>query len=391
MKRRHTLRRNFSFQSGFACVSNDAVNFLNSAMRRGIDSRFEPKNLVKGETPLPFDYVRASVNLVVSAALIASATSLKLPLSTTYVTFMVAMGSSFADGAWDSETAVYRISVVLTVISGWFLTTLAASTMAALVCWLTLWGEELVSVILGAGAVFLPVRSNLRTKVDAVNLRAALDTRYDAGKMKELVAQCAEINFEKTVELFGRLVNRFLEEHEGELCQVKVESSALFDKMSADRSLYYRMANSSFKPTKQDFDARYCYYRISTNLREVGRSLQSLTKLATEHVANRHRSYQGELKDDLIGLAQYLKDISTGEDGMLDIRNVAVHAQEAADRIDALQAELLRRIPSERLSVRGSELYLNFLVFAREFVNRWSMVTVLQGQLDLIVKPASQA
>lgn len=391
MKRRHTLRRNFSFQSGFACVSNDAVNFLNSAMRRGIDSRFEPKNLVKGETPLPFDYVRASVNLVVSAALIASATSLKLPLSTTYVTFMVAMGSSFADGAWDSETAVYRISVVLTVISGWFLTTLAASTMAALVCWLTLWGEELVSVILGAGSVFLPVRSNLRTKVDAVNLRAALDTRYDAGKMKELVAQCDEINFEKTVELFGRLVNRFLEEHEGELCQVKVESSALFDKMSADRSLYYRMANSSFKPTKQDFDARYCYYRISTNLREVGRSLQSLTKLATEHVANRHRSYQGELKDDLIGLAQYLKDISTGEDGMLDIRNVAVHAQEAADRIDALQAELLRRIPSERLSVRGSELYLNFLVFAREFVNRWSMVTVLQGQLDLIVKPASQA
>ena len=108
-------------------------------------------------------------------------------------------------------------------------------------------------------------------------------------------------------------------------------------------------------------------------------------------MANRHRSYQGELKDDLIGLAQYLKDISTGEDGMLDIRNVAVHAQEAADRIDALQAELLRRIPSERLSVRGSELYLNFLVFAREFVNRWSMVAVLQGQLDLIVKPASQA
>ena len=376
MKRRHTLRRNFSFQSGFACVSNDAVNFLNSAMRRGIDSRFEPKKLVKGETPLPFDYVRASVNLVVSAALIASATSLKLPLSTTYVTFMVAMGSSFADGAWDSETAVYRISVVLTVISGWFLTTLAASTMAALVCWLTLWGEELVSVILGAGSVFLPVRSNLRTKVDAVNLRAALDTRYDAGKMKELVAQRAEINFEKTVELFGRLVNRFLEEHEGELCQVKVESSALFDKMSADRSLYYRMANSSFKPTKQDFDARYCYYRISTNLREVGRSLQSLTKLATEHVANRHRLYQGELKDDLIGLAQYLKDISTGEDGMLDIRNVAVHAQEAADRIDALHAEReqllhaptrsapLRRFDFQRASFDEKKL------IAAEFVER---------------------
>ncbi len=101
-------------------------------VRRGIDTRFEPKKLVRGETPLPFDYVRASINLVVSAILIASATSLKLPLSTTYVTFMVAMGSSFADGAWDRETAVYRVSGVLTVISGWFITALCASTMARL-------------------------------------------------------------------------------------------------------------------------------------------------------------------------------------------------------------------------------------------------------------------
>ena len=84
--------------------------FIPMGVKKGIDSRFEPKKLQHGETPLPFDYVRASINLVVSAVLIASATSLKLPLSTTYVTFMVAMGSSFADGAWDRETAVYRIS-----------------------------------------------------------------------------------------------------------------------------------------------------------------------------------------------------------------------------------------------------------------------------------------
>ena len=72
--------------------------------------RYKPVPRVKGEVPPAFDYVRASVNLVVAAILISSATSLKLPLSTTYVTFMVAMGSSFADGAWDRESAVYRIS-----------------------------------------------------------------------------------------------------------------------------------------------------------------------------------------------------------------------------------------------------------------------------------------
>ena len=360
--------------------------FIPMGIKKGIDSRFEPKKLLHGETPLPFDYVRASINLVVSAVLIASATSLKLPLSTTYVTFMVAMGSSFADGAWDRETAVYRISGVLTVISGWFITALCASTMAAVVCWLTLWGEGIAALIFAVGSVFLLVRSNLKAKLDTVDMRADLDTRYDAHKMQQLVEERTEVNFEKTVAVFGELVDKFLADKEADLRQIKTDSNELFDKMSADRGLYYRMANSSFKPTNKDFDARYCYYRISTNMREVGRSLQSLAKLATDHVANRHRIYQGELKNELQNLAQYLKQISTGEDGKLNLRNVMLHADEASNRIDALQAELLRRIPDDKLSVRGCELYLNFLVFAREFINRCSIVAVLSGQLDEIAQ-----
>ena len=368
---------------GFGRLVNQ---FIPMGVKKGIDSRFEPKKLQHGETPLPFDYVRASINLVVSAVLIASATSLKLPLSTTYVTFMVAMGSSFADGAWDRETAVYRISGVLTVISGWFITALCASTMAAVVCWLTLWGEGIAALIFAVGSVFLLVRSNLKAKLDTVDMRADLDTRYDAHKMQQLVEERTEVNFEKTVAVFGELVDKFLADKESDLRQIKTDSNELFDKMSADRGLYYRMANSSFKPTNKDFDARYCYYRISTNMREVGRSLQSLAKLATDHVANRHRIYQGELKSELQNLAQYLKQISTGEGGKLNLRNVMLHADEASNRIDALQAELLRRIPDDKLSVRGCELYLNFLVFAREFINRSSIVAVLSGQLDEIAQ-----
>ena len=354
-------------------------------IRTGIESRFEPKKLMKGETPLPFDYVRASINLVVSAVLIASATSLKLPLSTTYVTFMVAMGSSFADGAWDRETAVYRISGVLTVISGWFLTALAASSMAAVVCWLTLWGGEIAAVILGIVSVGLLVRSNLRAKRSTVSIRADLDTRYDAPKMQQLVSEKAQANFERTVVLFGSLVHTFLRDDAGELRRIKTEANALFDKMSADRGLYYRMANSSFKPTEKDFDARYCYYRISSNMREVGRAMQTLAKLASEHVANRHRIYQGELKQDLLELAEYLEKISKDAGGRTNTDHILAHADEANMRIEAMQAELLRRIPEDRLSVRGCELYLNFLMFARELVSRCSAVAVLNKQLDEIV------
>ena len=361
------------------------------SVQKGIDRRFEPKKLERGETPLPFDYVRASINLVVSAALIASATSLQLPLSTTYVTFMVAMGSSFADGAWDRETAVYRISGVLTVISGWFLTALSASTMAAIVCAFTLWGGEITALILAVGSTFLLIRSNLRAKLDTVNMRADLDTRYDAKKVQELVDTKTDSIFAQTLSVYRRLVTEFLNDNESALHHVKSDSSDLFDKVSADRGLYYRMANSSFTPSKKDFDARYCYYRIFTNIREVGRSLQALSKQATDHIANRHRIFQGELKNDLLSLVSYLEKITTDSAGKQDIQTVLAHSNEAVELIDHMQAELLRRIPNDGISVRGSELYLNFLVFARELVNRFAIAAVLEQRLDKIVTESSKS
>ena len=159
--------------------------------------------------------------------------------------------------------------------------------------------------------------------------------------------------------------------------------------MRADRGIYSRRENSSFTPTKHDFDARYCYYRIFTNLREVGRSLQALTKQASDHVANRHRIFQGDLKKDLLSLVDYLEKISEGKDKKRDIHTVLAHSNEAIELIDHMQAELLRRIPNTGLSVRGSELYLNFLVFARELVNRSAIAAALENRLNIIVSNPS--
>ena len=95
-----------------------------------IERRFEPMSDVDGADHVHFDLIRATVNLTLASILIAIATSLKLPLSTTYVTFMVAMGSSLSDRAWGRESAVYRVTGVLTVISGWFLTAVIAFIIA---------------------------------------------------------------------------------------------------------------------------------------------------------------------------------------------------------------------------------------------------------------------
>jgi len=111
-------------------------SLLPAALKRRIDRNFERPQTASAEEGSPdapaFDLIRASVNLTIASVLIAMATSLKLPLSTTYVTFMVAMGASLADRAWDRDTAVFRVSGVLNVIGGWLITAVVAMSMAGL-------------------------------------------------------------------------------------------------------------------------------------------------------------------------------------------------------------------------------------------------------------------
>jgi len=120
---------------------------LRSVISHRLDSR-TATIAHKGEEQPSFDLLRASVNLMVASAVVSYATASKLPLSTTYVTFMVAMGSSFADRAWGRDSAVYRVTGVLTVIGGWFMTAIIAFTFASLFATIIFYGQ-------GFGVLFL--------------------------------------------------------------------------------------------------------------------------------------------------------------------------------------------------------------------------------------------
>jgi phosphate/sulfate permease len=132
-----------------------------------------PKN-GNGGQPVAFDFVRASVNLVVAAVVISIGTTLKLPLSTTYVTFMVVMGSSLADRAWNRDSAVYRVSGVFAVVGGWFFTALSALTItfifAVIVHSLEFIGIGIVVVLVGLGIYLVNRYSNHEADDDAVDL-----------------------------------------------------------------------------------------------------------------------------------------------------------------------------------------------------------------------------
>lgn len=132
-------------------------------VRRWIDRRFDTSKMTL-EQGASFDLIRASVNLMLAGVLIAVGTSMKLPLSTTFVTFMVAMGSSLADRAWGRESAVFRITGVISVIGGWFVTAGVAFFGAGLIAALMHWGGAVVMIIIALVAVAIIIRSNIRYK-----------------------------------------------------------------------------------------------------------------------------------------------------------------------------------------------------------------------------------
>lgn len=142
-------------------VANVVANVTPTSVSRYIDSRFQTPEDVE-DNGAAYDMLRASVNLVVASLLIALGTSLKLPLSTTFVTFMVAMGSSLADRAWSRESAVFRITGVLTVIGGWFITAGVAFTACFIIAMLMNFGGVVAVLIIVAAGIYSIIHSQQR-------------------------------------------------------------------------------------------------------------------------------------------------------------------------------------------------------------------------------------
>lgn len=358
---------------------------LPNSLFTALESRMQPVEQVKGAPVLPFDQVRAAINLVVSSILIASATSLKLPLSTTYVTFMVAMGSSFADGAWNRESAVYRISGVLAVISGWFLTAMCAFSACALVTWALFEGGSVVAVIFMLVAVVSLVRSNFFGKKKDESSFDIVADNTDKDSIRANIGASVDESIDTAVRLMREGLTAFQAEDEKVLNRCKNEAVNLFEDISRSRGSYYRMA---LRGGGDDLDneARHIYYRIFNGMKELSHELRSVLGMSANHIANRHRPYSGALGDNLdqmLGIledaARHFRAYAAGEGSRAEL---SAYADHCSSRISKIQIELLQRIDTEGLSMRSSDLYLNYLQFARAFINRFTIVALLERDLN---------
>ncbi len=345
-----------------------ALRIFPLTMRRWVRKRFdtaghEPKPGYDGAIP-EFDLLRASVNLMVASALVAWATSMKLPLSTTYVTFMVAMGSSLADHAWGLESAVYRVTGVLTVIGGWFFTALMAFTVALCFAFAIgyLNGFALFGLLALAGYVIF---RNL--KIHGRREKAAQELELlDLKRVKDAdfaVRTCFE-NSGRFLEVVRGDLNTCFE---GILTQNRKQLKKLRRQTNKIQKWSNTIVANIFKTMRllQQEEIRQAgkYAYVVLALQEISESLRDVILRCHVHTSNQHAGLLPEQRKELQQVRKCVEGLLSDTAAVLlarepfEYRNVAAHYVDLKQLLEEFDASQVERIQSGHSKPRLSILF----------------------------------
>ena len=339
-------------------------------VRAAVSRRFEYEDIE--HSGAPYDMIRATVNLTTSAMLIAIATSLKLPLSTTYVCFMVAMGSSLADRAWGRESAVYRISGVMTVIAGWFITALGGFLIAFVVGLALIYGGTMAFVIVTVLCGYMLIHSNFLKKSKASAAPAA------AG-VKPLSSEDIIVNLrdevcrtmESATKIYDRTLIAVFKENRKVLRDMVKESNDLFYQ---SRERKYTLLPTLKKLQSGDVNTAHYYVQVVDYLNEMTKALMHITRPAFEHIDNNHEGLSKEQAKDLMSINDDVESIYRHINQMLrdgdfsEIEMVLTLRDQLFESIaEAIKSEL-SRINEARSNTKASMLYLTILTETKNMV-----------------------
>ena len=339
------------------------------AVKTLIEKQFTPYHEEKQEEvsdPPAFDLIRASVNLVVASILIAFGTSLKLPLSTTYVTFMVAMGASLADRAWDRESAVYRISGVFSVIGGWFLTALTAFIIAFILVYIFAYLGNISIFVVIAFVFYLMYRSSVSHK-------------QRTEKSKEVGEEVYGITEENVAERFVTLVvsnlKRIIREYrhtveglEAEDIKKLKKTKKAIDEMAVRTKYIKDHINIVIERLDEmTVDSGAFLVQAMDYMREMVHSISFFSSHALEHVDNNHKPLIPDQIKELGHLSQHIETVLkitlqsiVKEDYSVQEKLLNEQAK-GLKHIEVYRKNQIQRIKKKQVGTRNSILYLNLL------------------------------
>ncbi|MBE6232517.1 MAG: inorganic phosphate transporter [Bacteroidales bacterium] len=358
-------------------MTSSAANFIirhtPDSVRSWIDKRFDNTEIEK-EEGASYDLVRASVNLVVSSLLIALGTSMKLPLSTTYVTFMVAMGTSLADKAWSRESAVYRVTGVLSVIGGWFMTAGIAFTAAFIIAVIMHFGGVVAAVIVvmvGLGAM---IHSNLKYKMknDEENgdktFRAILNSEDKKHTWDLLRGYVAANESEVLIDIafhYDNITEGLMTENVKKLRKSFYELKDNKDKLKNFRrkeTICMRRIDQETAMTKNAW-----FFASFNELEQLYYSIRRMCEPAYDHVDNNFTPLPQKYVDDFRPQKEALKNC-IGDFRMISSRGEFERLRDLEPRLSGLQnefsdmrKELMNDIQAKQVNINTAYLYLNIL------------------------------
>ncbi|RRO24327.1 inorganic phosphate transporter [Flavobacteriaceae bacterium 14752] len=345
-------------------------SFANSRFSRGSE-----KAIKHGITKPAFDLLRASINLVLASILISIATNFTLPLSTTYITFMVAMGTSFGDKAWGRESAVYRVAGVLNVIGSWLLTAVIAFSLAALVALIIYFGDIYAIVALVAFVVFSLIRSGLKhTKRVKSQKQKKRFNRSDIITINDITAESSH-NITSVIQgidiRYTDLVNNIGYHDLAKLKKTLKELPELENEIDdlKDNIFYY------IKSLEDDTVEASKFYILTLDyLQDMVQSMAYMIRTSHKYVNNNHRNLKfnqiRELKSisrDLSAIFAHLK-IVFQKNEFDDIEFLIQQKKELQDLVSALIQKQIERIRTTDMGQQNTKLYFGLLLETKDMI-----------------------
>ena len=351
-------------------------------LRNNINAQFEVPVVEmssKKAVELPaFDMIRASVNMMVAAILISIATSFKLPLSTTYVTFMVAMGTSLSDRAWGSESAVYRVAGVLNVIGGWFFTAFIAFTAAGIIALIIHLGGPTAIAVLMFGALLILSRNYVshRKEIEEEKNTDAL-TKAESKSIQGVIDE-SRSNMSKASKKIKKIYSQSIHGlAKGDLSGLKKNRKAV-SKYSEEiddlrNDLFYFIKNLDESTIK---GASNFYINVLAYLQDIAESLQYISKITYKHINNNHtnltfnqiRELQ-EIDSELNALYDEIQYIFSN-DNLKELNKVIDKKQELYSSLKQKIDIQISRTKKDESSPKNTTLYFSILIESKDLVEK---------------------
>ncbi|MBS9774851.1 MAG: inorganic phosphate transporter [Tenacibaculum sp.] len=339
-----------------------------------------------------FDLVRASVNLIMASVLISIATSMKLPLSTTYVTFMVAMGTSLADRAWGRESAVYRVSGVLNVIGGWFLTAIIAFTAAGIVAYFVSWHIVMIPILLSLVTLMLVRTSLSHSKKLKEEKKKLLVKRSEfvsiSGVIEKSSEHIAEV-VQRVNKLYSHVVIDLSKDNLNKLKKTNKHVKKLNEEIdSLKDDVFYFIKSLDDNSVK----ASGFYVIILGHLQDVAQSISYISKISFKHVNNNHKNLKKSQVADLNFINDKLTEILdnvTQAFKTKDFSTLTILLNEKRTLLEDVNKSIekqITRIRSEETSPKNTTLYFSILLETKDLIRALIELLTKYNEFHLTTK-----